>query len=99
MVLSSMFFKDIRKNGARSHGRKLNLQCQEQSIDHIPYYLSGLSRAHFFPTTFLEIAVFYQRRTCETEVSNIKSEIISFAFKQNRKVLYFLDIWSKLLVN
>ena len=30
---------------------------QEQCIDHIPYYLSGLSRAHFFPTTFLEIAV------------------------------------------
>ena len=23
------------------------LQCQEQFIDHIPYYLSGLSRAHF----------------------------------------------------
>ena len=33
------------------------LQCQEQCIDHIPYYLSGLSRAHFSPTTFLEIAV------------------------------------------
>ena len=31
---------------------------QEQCIDHIPYYLSGLSRAHFFPTTFLEIAVY-----------------------------------------
>ena len=24
----------------------------------IPYYLSGLSRAHFSPTTFLEIAVY-----------------------------------------
>ena len=23
------------------------LQCQEQCTDHIPYYLSGLSRAHF----------------------------------------------------
>ena len=30
---------------------------QEQCIDHIPYYLSGLSRAHLFPTTFFEIAV------------------------------------------
>ena len=30
---------------------------QEQCIDHIPYYLSGLSRALFFPTTSLEIAV------------------------------------------
>ena len=33
------------------------LQCQEQCIDHIPNYLSGLLRARFFPTTFLEIAV------------------------------------------
>ena len=24
------------------------LQCQEQCIDHIPYYISRLSRAHFF---------------------------------------------------
>ena len=24
------------------------LQCQEQCNDHIPYYLSGLSRARFF---------------------------------------------------
>ena len=23
------------------------LKCQEQGIDHIPYYISGLSRAHF----------------------------------------------------
>ena len=30
---------------------------QEQCIDHIPCFLSGLSRAHFFTTTFLEIAV------------------------------------------
>ena len=34
------------------------LQSQEQCIDHIPHYLSALSRAHIFlPTTFLEIAV------------------------------------------
>ena len=31
---------------------------QEQCIDHISYYLSGLSRAHFFSTTFLQIAVY-----------------------------------------
>ena len=31
---------------------------EEQCIDHIPYYLSGLSRAHF-PTTSLEIAVYH----------------------------------------
>ena len=33
------------------------LQCPEQCIDNIPYYLSGLSRVLFFPTTFLEVAV------------------------------------------
>ena len=38
------------------------LQCQEQCIEHIPYYLSGLSRASF-PTTFLEIAVYGLNQT------------------------------------
>ena len=28
------------------------LQCQEQCIEHIPYYLSGLSREHFFRQPF-----------------------------------------------
>ena len=28
------------------------LQCQEQCIGHIPFYLSGLSRAHFFRQRF-----------------------------------------------
>ena len=30
---------------------------QEQCIDYIPYYLSGIVACTFFPTTFLEIAV------------------------------------------
>ena len=30
------------------------LQRQEQCGGHIAYYLSGLSRAYFFPTTFFE---------------------------------------------
>ena len=53
-VLSSLFFKEIWKNGTRGHGHVFvsakgkqqkkfwQLQCQEQCIDHIPYYLSGL---------------------------------------------------------
>ena len=28
------------------------LQCQEQRIDHIPCYLSGLSRTHFVGQPF-----------------------------------------------
>ena len=40
------------------HRKKVRqLQCQEQCIDHIPYYFLGLSRAHFSDETFLEIAV------------------------------------------
>ena len=59
MVLSPMFLKEIWKNCTSSHGRMFarakrkqqktfwQLQCLEQCIDHIPYYLSGWSRAHF----------------------------------------------------
>ena len=42
----------------KSNKSRLDSYCRpEQCIDHIPYCHSGLSRAHFFPTTFLEIAV------------------------------------------
>ena len=59
VVLSSLFFKEIWKNGRRGRGRMFvrakgkqqkkfwQLQCQERCIDHIPDYLSGLSRARF----------------------------------------------------
>ena len=47
---------------ARAKGKQQKevqqLQCQEHGIDHIPYYLSGLSHALFFPVTFLEVAVY-----------------------------------------
>ena len=57
VVLSSQFFKEIWENGSRGLGYKLclrmlkesnQLQCQEQWIDRIQYYRSGLSSAHFF---------------------------------------------------
>ena len=38
--------KESNKNRFDSYSR------QEQCIDHIPYYLSGLSRAHFFRQPF-----------------------------------------------
>ena len=44
--------KESSKSRFDSHCR------QEQCIGHIPYCHSGLSRAHLFPTTFLEIAVY-----------------------------------------
>ena len=50
MKMCLRVLKESNKSRLDSYNR------QEQCIDHIPYYLSGLSRAHF-PTTFLEIAV------------------------------------------
>lgn len=65
VVLSSLFFKEILNNGERGHERMFvsakgkqqkselrQLQCQGQSIYHIPYYLSGLSRTRFFRQPF-----------------------------------------------
>ena len=65
VVLSSLFFKEILNNGERGHGRMFvsakgeqqkselrQLQCQGQSIYHIQYYLSGLSRTRFFRQPF-----------------------------------------------
>ena len=46
------------------------LECQEQCIDHIPYYLSGLSRAQFFRQPFSK-----QLHTWQRGVSRIKSFI------------------------
>ena len=58
MILSSLFFKEIWKNGTRGHGRmfasakgkqqKWQRQCQEQCIHHIPYCLSGIIACTFF---------------------------------------------------
>ena len=59
-----LFFKEIQEIGKKGHGQMSasakgqqqkqvrQLQCQEQCIDHISYYLSGLSRAHFFRQPF-----------------------------------------------
>ena len=46
----------------RNKSRFDSYSRQKQCIDHIPYYLSGLSRAHFFPTTFPGIAVYRQKQ-------------------------------------
>ena len=51
MEMCLRVLKESNKSRFDSYSR------QEQSIDHIPSYLSGLLRAHFFSPTFLEIAV------------------------------------------
>ena len=66
VVLSSLFFREIWKNGTKGHEMCLRVLMernksrfdsysrQEQCIDHILYYLLGLSRAHFFRQPFLK---------------------------------------------
>ena len=44
-------------NEGKQEKQVRQLQSQEQSVNHIPYFLSGLLRAHFFQTIFLEKAV------------------------------------------
>ena len=40
---------DVFATAKGSNKRRFDsLHCQEQGVDHIQYYLSGLSRAHFF---------------------------------------------------
>ena len=46
---TEMYFRVLEESNKR---RFDSYGCQEQCIDHIPYYLSGLSRAHFFRQPF-----------------------------------------------
>ena len=70
VVLSSLFFKEIWKNGTRGCGRMfarakekqrkkfLQLQCQKQCSWSYPILPFGIVACTFLPTTFLEIAVY-----------------------------------------
>ena len=68
----------------------------EQCIDHIPYYLSGLSRAHFFRQPFSK------QLYTKTELSaDLKTRIKIFGFKrkmQQEKKYSSLKIMSKRLL-
>ena len=69
VVFSYLFSKEISKNGKKGQLRMFasakgkqqksvrELQCQEQVYRSYPILPFGLSRAQFFATTFLEIAV------------------------------------------
>ena len=66
MVLSSLFFKEISKKGTRGYGRMFgggglkessksrfdSYSVKNKNNDHIPYYLSGLSRTQFLRQPF-----------------------------------------------
>ena len=83
VVLSSLFIKKFETMARETYGHMFaSGKGKQQSrfdsygvrkcIAHIPYYLSGLSRAHFFPTTFLEIAVY--------QLGSKKSQLIYSVF-------------------
>ena len=69
-------------NEGKQQKQVRQLQSQEQSVNHIPYFLSGLSRTHFFQTTFLEKAVDVRCRE-QTVVERQKCEPVG-----NRAQLY-----------
>ena len=70
VVFSSLFFKQISKNGKRGHGHMFasvkgkqkkkvrQLQCQEQVYWSYPILPFGIVACTVFSTTFLEIAVY-----------------------------------------
>ena len=70
MVLSSLFFKEIGKNGSRDHGRYIR-ECKRKatkvgmaatmsrkSVFFISHITLPDCRVHFSPTTFLETGVY-----------------------------------------
>ena len=87
VVLSSLFFKEIWENGTRGHGnmsesakgkqqkRVRKLQCQEQWIDRIPYYLSGLSRANFFDSLSRNSCISGMRRSVSSPHKRLRREL------------------------
>ena len=106
VLLSLKFFKEIWKNGTRGHGprfaivkgkqRKLvqQLQCQEECIDVIPYYLSWLWRAHFIRQSFSKWL--YARQLCRpihygegSRVIGATSRRANFLFRQ-----FWIWVWS-----
>ena len=50
------------------------LQCQEQCNDHIPYYLSGLSRARFFQQPFSKQLYMTRHASCCVSSGRVRSQ-------------------------
>ena len=80
VVFSSLFFKEIWKNGKMVHGY-MSASAEVgskaavwlQYIDHIPYCLSGLSRAHF-SDNLARNTVKFRNRTWHTEVNLVEEK-------------------------
>ena len=76
-------------------------ECQEQCIDHIPYHLSGLSRAHFFLPPFSKelythkvISTESERKPLENRLVWLTDEFVCWwenKFVENSKSLYIFE--------
>ena len=76
-------------------------ECQEQCIDHIPYHLSGLSRAHFFLPPFSKelythkvISTESERKPLENRLVWLTDEFVRWwenKFVENSKSLYIFE--------
>ena len=51
-------------------------ECQEQCIDHIPYHLSGLSRAHFFLPPFSKELYTHKVISTESERKPLENRLV-----------------------
>ena len=90
VVLSSLFFKEICKNGTRGHGYMFaiakgkhqnqvrQLQCQEQPIDHIPFTFRDC-RVHIFSDNLSRNSCMYKSHNgTETERPSLARGICEF---------------------
>ena len=64
------------------------------NTDHIPYYPSGLSLAHFFPTNFLEIAVYrtYPLRRDQQDFQELMYWVIALC--NDKTLVRIWGLWS-----
>ena len=65
--------------------------CQEQCIDHIPYYLSGLSRAHFFRQPFSK-QLYTKKLQKKVALIQVVRKRVSFQDSKNENTPKFLSI-------
>ena len=64
---------------------------QKQCIDHVPYYLSGLSRAHFSDNVFRNSCISIQTKA---HISNVTSFFFLFCFRADRGYLYITIVYN-----
>ena len=93
-IVGSFEFTVLQKIGMTGHGRLFGsargkqqkqvrqLQSQEQCIDHIPYYLSGLSPAHFSDNLSRNSCI--EERQLNLQVSKERRHKVKFPYHQQR---------------